>query len=152
MGSPYVLGALPGADAYLCAYSDAEISTEAAVEALFGEIPIHGKLPVTVPNMFAYGTGIDMEQSVLRHETPEVAGFTRDSLARIDTIMNRGIAEHAFPGGQVVVVRNGSVAFTKSFGRFTYDTASPAVNGATMYDLASLTKVIATTTAVMMLS
>src|SRR5262249_36888087 len=49
------------------------------------------------------------------------------------------------------VVRNGSVAFTKSYGRFTYDASSPAVNSATMYDIASLTKVIATTTAVMML-
>src|SRR5206468_3754750 len=99
MGSPYVLGGLPGAEAYLCSYSDAEMSTEATVETLFGEIPAAGKLPVTIPEMFAYGSGVDLPQSVLRRESPEAAGFLRDSLSRIDSIMNRAIVERAFPGG-----------------------------------------------------
>lgn len=151
MGSPYVLGGIHNADAYICSYSDAEIITEATVEALFGEIPAHGRLPVTIPGMFPYGSGIDLDQSVLRRDTPLSAGFVRDSLARIDSIMNRAVVDHAFPGGQVLVVRDGAVAYNKSFGNFEYDPSSPEVRNNTMYDLASLTKVIATTSGVMKL-
>ncbi len=151
MGSPYVLGALPNASAYVCSFSDAEAMTEATVEALFGEISVQGKLPVTIPGMFAYNSGIDLDQSILRRDTPENSGFVRDSLARIDSIMNKAIADYAFPGGQVLVARNGVIPYNKSFGNFEYMAGSPEVDNNTIYDLASLTKVIATTSAVMKL-
>ncbi|HTK82943.1 MAG TPA: glycoside hydrolase family 3 N-terminal domain-containing protein [Bacteroidota bacterium] len=151
MGSPYVLGTLPNASAYLCSYSDAEIITEATAEVLFGEIPAKGKLPVTIPNTFEYGRGIDLEQSVLRKDSPENSGFDGERITQIDTIMNNAIADHAFPGGQALVVRNGAIAYNKSFGHQEYFPGSPAIDNMTMYDLASVTKVIATTSGIMKL-
>ena len=151
MGSPYILSGFPRFDAYLCTYSDAEVSTEAAVEALCGEIPVGGKLPVTIPGIAAYGDGVELRQTALRKDSPEAAGFRRDSLARIDTIIQKAIRDSAFPGAQVLVGRNGAIVFNKAFGTLEYGAKSPAVNAATIYDLASLTKVIATTSAVMRL-
>ena len=151
LGSPYILQYLSNATAYLCTYSDCEVSTEAAVEALFGEIPARGKLPITIPSMFAYGDGIQLPATVLRRDFPESVGFNRDSLARIDSIITKAIRDSAFPGAQVVVVKDGAIAYNRLFGSLDYSPESPSVDGTTIYDIASLTKVIATTSAIMKL-
>ncbi|MBI5216036.1 MAG: serine hydrolase [Ignavibacteriae bacterium] len=173
LGSPYVLSVVPKANAYLCSYSDCEASTEAIVEALFGEIPTSGKLPVNIPNMFPFGEGINLLQSVLRKDKPENVGFNSDSLALVDSVINKAIRDTAFPGAQVCVVKDGAIVLNKSYGKQTYggtvtgyglqvtgynvkdsviiNRESSIVNQ-TIYDLASLTKVIATTSAVMKLN
>ncbi len=151
MGSPYVISAFGGWGTYVCGYSDCEATSEAVVEALFGEIPVHGKSPVSIPNMFVYGDGLNIPQSSLRRDPPEAVGFNRDSLSRLDTLLQRAVGDGAFPGAEVVVGRNGAVVYDKAFGSLEYTPASPRVNLSTMYDLASLTKVVATTTAVMRL-
>lgn len=71
--------------------------------------------------------------------------------SRIDSIVADGIAQHAFPGCQVLAMRDGQLLFRKAYGRLTYDPASPAVTMQTVYDLASVTKVMATTLAMMKL-
>ena len=68
---------------------------------------------------------------------------------RIDTIVQRAIGEGAMPGCQVLVMHRGQVVSERCYGRLTYDPASPAVTPQTLYDLASLTKVTATTLAIM---
>jgi beta-glucosidase-like glycosyl hydrolase/CubicO group peptidase (beta-lactamase class C family) len=151
LGSPYAAAAIPGAEAALCAYSDAEPSTEAVVEALYGEIPARGRLPVTIPGLYPFGAGIEVRQSLLRHDAPASAGFDADSLALLDSVMARAIRDSAFPGAQLLVARDGAVVYQKAFGGFTYGPESPRVTGATMYDLASMTKVIATTSVIMRL-
>ncbi len=151
MGSPYILSSFPGFNAYVCAYSEAEVSTEATVEALFGEIPVGGKLPVTIPGLFPFGTGLDLPQSNIRRDQPELVGMISDSLARIDGIIQRAIHDSAFPGAQVLVGKDGAVVYQKAFGRFEYSPSSPPVTSSTLYDIASLTKIVATTSAVMRL-
>jgi CubicO group peptidase (beta-lactamase class C family) len=151
LGSPYVIKAVDSASAYICAYSDAEIMTEAVCELLFGEIPARGKLPVSIPGMFAYGTGASLSQSLLRSDQPEADGFNRDSLAVVDTVVTRAIRDGAFPGAQVLIARDGGIVYNKAFGTLEYTAGSPKVGRETMYDLASLTKVIATTSALMKL-
>jgi beta-glucosidase-like glycosyl hydrolase/CubicO group peptidase (beta-lactamase class C family) len=151
LGSPYVIGAFPNAGSVVCTYSDCEVSTEAIVEALFGEIPTGGKLPVTIPGLFSYGCGIDLSQSILRKDIPENAGMNRDSLARLDSIMSEAIQDHVFPGGQLLVAKDGAVVYNKSFGSFEYNSKSTKVSASTIYDIASVTKVIATTSAIMRL-
>lgn len=150
-GSPYVLAALPGAAAYLCAYSDAEAPVEAAVEVLFGEIPSKGRLPVTIPGMFPYGTGIVSGQLTLRHDTPAEAGLPPAALVRVDSVMLAAIADSAFPGGQLLAVRDGAVVIDRAYGAMTYAPDAAPVTPATIYDIASLTKVAATTLAAMKL-
>jgi len=151
MGSPYILSSFPKAGAYICSYSDCEVSTEATVEALFGEIQTTGSLPVTIPDLFPYGTGLRVDQSVLRNDSPESVGMNRDSLARIDSLMTKAIRDSAFPGAQFLVAKDGAVVYYKSFGTQEYFSGSPRIENTTMYDLASLTKVIATTSAIMRL-
>jgi beta-N-acetylhexosaminidase len=61
MGSPYVATGFPATTTYLCTFSDATVSERSAVKALFGEIPIHGRLPVTIPQVAERGTGLDRD-------------------------------------------------------------------------------------------
>jgi beta-N-acetylhexosaminidase len=150
-GSPYVLNLFPNANSYLCVFSDSEPSIEASVEVLFGEIPTHGCLPVSIPGLFGYGSGIVMPQAVLRYDLPEYVGFNPDTLALLDSIIISAISDSVFPGAQLAIVKDAAIVVNKSYGRQTYDTNSPPIVNETMFDLASLTKVIATTSAIMKL-
>ncbi len=151
LGNPYVLSGLPGAAVYLCAYSDAEASVEAPAELLFGETPARGRLPVTIPGMFPYGSGIITNQLTLRHDSPSEAGIDAGSLERVDSTLLAAIADSAFPAAQLVAVRDNAVVIDRAYGRITYERDAPAVTGTNLFDVASLTKVVATTAAVMKL-
>ena len=59
MGSPYVISDFPAIQSYLCAFSNATVSETAAVKALFGEIPIRGRLPVSIPGIAKRGDGLE---------------------------------------------------------------------------------------------
>jgi beta-N-acetylhexosaminidase len=59
MGNPYLAGDFPKIENYMCTFSSASVSEVAAVKALFGEIPIHGHLPVTIPNIAQRGAGLE---------------------------------------------------------------------------------------------
>jgi beta-N-acetylhexosaminidase len=61
LGSPYLAASFPSLATYLCTFSDASVSERSAVKALFGEIPIRGRLPVTIPGIAARGAGLDRE-------------------------------------------------------------------------------------------
>ena len=61
MGNPYLAQDFPAIQNYLCTFSNATVSETAAVKALFGEIPIHGRLPVTIPGIAVRGAGLDRE-------------------------------------------------------------------------------------------
>lgn len=69
--------------------------------------------------------------------------------SEVESIIFNGINEKAFPGAALLINLNGKTIYKKGFGKFTYDSGSPNVTTSTIYDLASLTKVIATTTAAM---
>lgn len=71
--------------------------------------------------------------------------------ARAFAVLSDAIADHAFPGASLAVTHKGVLIASRGFGRFTYDTASSEVQANTIFDLASLTKVLATTPAAMIL-
>jgi CubicO group peptidase (beta-lactamase class C family) len=79
------------------------------------------------------------------------AGLDASLPARIDSIIGAAIADHAAPAMAVAVGRYDSVVYLHSYGRLTYEDTAAAVDEHTRFDLASLTKVVATTTAAMML-
>jgi beta-N-acetylhexosaminidase len=64
MGNPYLAGDFPKIENYMCAFSNASVSEMAAVKALFGEIAVHGHLPVSIPNVAQRGTGLDRPMQV----------------------------------------------------------------------------------------
>ena len=58
MGNPYVVQDFPAIENYVCAFSNVSVSETAAVKAIFGEIPISGHLPVTIPGIASRGEGL----------------------------------------------------------------------------------------------
>lgn len=85
-------------------------------------------------------------------KTPTAVGMSSERLAKIDHVVERGIAAGGYPGASVVVGRRGAAVWEKGFGRLSWSSNSSAVSADnTIYDLASLTKVVGTTTAIMVL-
>jgi beta-N-acetylhexosaminidase len=148
-GSPYMLKQFPQVPAYVCAYGWAESSQRAAMSAVFGEHAIGGTLPVTLPDLYPYGHGLQMARRpmILRAAQPEEVGFRAGGLAEADAVIERAVADKAFPGGVLAVGKDGALVHVRPFGRLSYEAGAPAVKADTIYDLASLTKVIVTTTA-----
>jgi beta-glucosidase-like glycosyl hydrolase/CubicO group peptidase (beta-lactamase class C family) len=150
-GNPYLVGEFPKARALMCAYTDAEVMVEASVEALFGEIDVRGRLPVSIPGQFVFGAGIEIPRSTLRRDDPEVAGFDPQKLRQVEMIVDSAVRDSVFPAAQVAIAKDGILVYNRSFGTSSYDESSETINNSTIFDLASLTKVIATTAAVMKL-
>ncbi|HVS02579.1 MAG TPA: glycoside hydrolase family 3 N-terminal domain-containing protein, partial [Thermoanaerobaculia bacterium] len=152
-GSPYLLAEVPEVGTYLCAYGGVEPSRRAAFAALFGERPVGGRLPVTLPGLHPYGAGLDVpaHAMTLRPAPPAEAGFRPQGLAAVARLLDDYVARGAFPGGVLAVGHRGRLAWLHPFGRLTYDEGAPPVAADTLYDLASLTKVVATTTMAMIL-
>jgi beta-N-acetylhexosaminidase len=67
-GNPYIGSGVEGIQTYVCTFSNTQVSALSLVAALFGEIPIHGRLPVTIPGLAAIGTGIGRESVTARME------------------------------------------------------------------------------------
>jgi beta-N-acetylhexosaminidase len=152
-GSPYLLRQFPDVPVYVAAYGGADTSQRAAVAAILGEHPVGGKLPVTLPGLYPYGHGlaIPRRDMTLRSAPAAEAGFRADGLAEVERVMEDALAKRAFPGAVLAVGKDSALVHLKAYGRFTYDAWSSAVQPDTIYDLASLTKVVATTTAAMIL-
>lgn len=149
-GNPYVPSGLPKPAAYLACYSENDFSQKAAVQALFGEIRISGKLPVTVPGCYDVGAGMSSPQHRLRSGYPEEAGMKANLGKRIDRRIRKAIQEKVMPAASVVVGRGGVVVHQKTYGYLTYE-SEKKVRGDTQFDLASLTKVVSTTISAMVL-
>lgn len=65
-GNPYTGGSVPGLQTYICTFSNTPESAESLAAALFGEIPIHGRLPVTIPGLASRGAGLDRDARVAK--------------------------------------------------------------------------------------
>ena len=86
---------------------------------------------------------------VLDDAAPEAAGFDPERLEHAADLLETATGDRITPGGVLLVARRGAVVLERAAGRQTYDEGSPAVTPSTIYDLASLTKIIATTTLMM---
>lgn len=146
--SPYSLSRIPNIrkiKAILIGFDDTKLPAEIAPQILFGGISAKGHLPVNVSQDFPYNFGIETEKPIrLKYSIPEDLGINRNKLLPVDSIVNDAIQKKAFPGCQVLVAKSGIVIYRKSFGFFTYDKTIPVTNE-DLYDLASITKTMATT-------
>ncbi|HET9180848.1 MAG TPA: serine hydrolase [Candidatus Angelobacter sp.] len=92
---------------------------------------------------------------LLHHVTnsllPSAFASQDEQFERAFAVLKSGIERRAFPGALVAVAQQGKLIAHKALGRFTYEFESPQVTQHTIYDLASLTKVLATTAACMLL-
>ena len=69
----------------------------------------------------------------------------------LEALVNKAIKDSVFPGASLAILYKGEVVFQKGFGHFTYETTSTPVETTTLYDLASLTKAVSTTSIAMQL-
>ncbi len=146
-GSPYLIERFPGAKTWIAAFSTADVAQRAVGRALFGQVAIGGRLPVNVPGVVAIGAGLDVPANPMKLRA---ASPVMDSnLKPAYDVLDRAVADHAFPGG-VLAVGYRDELDVHSFGHQTYDAMSSAVMPDTIYDTASLTKAVVTTTLVAM--
>jgi beta-N-acetylhexosaminidase len=151
-GNPYLVQSLPHADAYLAAFVSTARVERAAAAALRGEAAVSGRLPVTIPGVAAGGTGLSrLPGAALPRTAPALADLDPALPDRLFGLLYRAVNDKAFPGAVCVVARRGAVVAEVAVGALDFAPDAAAVTPDTRYDLASLTKVCATTPAVLRL-
>ncbi|CAN5825092.1 glycoside hydrolase family 3 N-terminal domain-containing protein [soil metagenome] len=152
-GEPYGPATLPGASTYLLAWQPlGTAAQQAAARAIAGRLPLPGTPPVRLPrhtdepglarSVFDYG---------LEFARPEEVGMDPDRLGRVDSIISAHLIRGAAPGAALAVGRNGRLVRLRGYGTLDRRRGFAEVTDSSLYDVASLTKVMATTTAIMML-
>jgi beta-N-acetylhexosaminidase len=152
-GNPYSLSRFKNihkAKAVVVSYTDNQMTRSLTAQAIYGGIAAEGKLPVSVTEDFPERTGISTPQKRLKYITPKEIGIDQKRLNAIDSIVEDAIMQKAIPGCQIFAAIDGKVFFYKAYGYHTYDSLRP-VKRTDIYDLASITKVAATTASLMKL-
>jgi beta-glucosidase-like glycosyl hydrolase/CubicO group peptidase (beta-lactamase class C family) len=151
--NPYILAkmdSLQFADGLIMSYEENDFSNSYSAQLIFGGIAASGKLPITPSPYFNAGLGIQTKAIRFKYTIPEELGADSKAFSKIDSIALKGIKDKVYPGCQIFVAKNGKVIYQKSFGFHTYDNEI-AVKNDDLYDLASITKIAATTASVMKL-
>lgn len=122
---------------------------QVCAQALFGGFPLKGKLPFQL-NKFDFGAGSMTQKTRIGYALPIDVGLDKDTLASISWLAHQGISNRAFPGCQVACVKDGYMILNNAYGHASYKRQEKVTNEH-LYDLASVTKVAATTLAAMKL-
>jgi beta-N-acetylhexosaminidase len=147
-GNPYLIRSISSSEVQLVAWANTSVQSEAAASALFGARDINGRLSIDIPGKYSFGDGIQQPKSTLYFGDPEDVNSSSAKLQPIDKIIREAIRDSVFPGAVVGIVKDGNLIYNKAFGYFDYDKLQE-VRSNTPYDLASITKIMATTTAIM---
>jgi beta-N-acetylhexosaminidase len=151
---PYTLNSVKNfkdIESIVVAYQNNLIAQTVAAEIVFGAVGAKGKLPVSIGTTFKVNDGLQTRTlNRLGFTTPANVGMNPDKLKQIDAIAQRAINEKMTPGLQVLVARKGKVIYQKSYGYHTYDN-DMKVKDSDIYDVASLTKILATLPTLMQL-
>jgi len=143
---PYALNDLKtttNIEAVVVSYQNSKVSQQKSAQLLFGAIPAQGVLPVSAGE-FKVGEGISYNAiKNLSYGLPESVGMSSEKLKRLDSVANYAINEKMTPGIQLLVARKGKVIYNKNFGKHTYE-GDERVKFQDLYDVASLTKILAT--------
>ena len=138
-------------ESVILSYQNAPVAQEVSAELIFGAIASKGKLPVTINDDFKLNFGIETTKiNRLGFSAPENVGMNPSILAKIDDIAKKAIDGKMTPGMQILVARKGKVIFQKAYGYHDYDNQIKVQN-TDIYDVASITKMVATLPNVMQL-
>lgn len=152
--NPYALSKLrdwENFESIIVGYQDSDATLAAMAELMIGAAGTKAKLPVGISRRYPEGTGIDIQPTGRLSKGYGVDfGLDAGALGQIDNIVYAGLDSMAFPGCRVLVAKSGKVIWDKAYGYQTYEKAQ-AITRETVYDLASITKVAASTTALMQL-
>ena len=160
LGTPYLLQDFPKVSTYLCAYNGSYLMQNALANALLGSKDISGRLPISIPGLYEIGSGMFKEMKVkvekiseykpgieVKRVLPEAVGANNNYIERF---MESAIKDSAWPGGVLLAAKNGNIFYHKGHGFHTYESKKP-VRSSDIFDLASITKVISTTSGIMKL-
>lgn len=151
--NPYLINSIPSVQNFksiILGYESLPSLVKASGDAVLGFYQTDGKLPVTTKH-FPYNTGLNIP-SIPNEALAFEAQYQKRKFGKVDSIALMGINEKAYPGCQIVAMQNGKVIYNKCFGNHTYANDSRKVDEATVYDLASLTKITASALAAMKLT
>ncbi len=149
-GNAYAVKNFCNANNLVLCYEDDPVIQHTAADMLEGSLPYKGVLPVTVCDQYKFGFGLITKTGNLPFINPNQYGFDLSMTTKIDSIVNDGIANKAMPGCVLLVAKNGRTVFQKAYGYYDYENKEPVTTGS-VYDMASVTKICATTIAVMKL-
>ncbi len=148
-GSPYSLVHFENIPVLISAYEADSLTQDLTAQALFGVFALKGKLPVSVTKNILFGDGIITKGGMrMGYSSPEIHRMSADTLGHLKNIIQQAIEVGATPGGVVLVAKNGDIVYEEAFGNQDYTSNKP-VEIDDIYDLASITKVAATTLAIM---
>ncbi len=159
MGNPYILKNVCEVGSAMVAYEDDTITENMVARVLLRKEDARGVLPVSPcidmqtegASLLAGKAGVQRKDELEYLDFAEDAGVVnRKALDKLDMFMQRSITDGAFPGCRVLAAKNGKVFYDKAFGYYTFE-KNTAVQTNTIYDVASVTKVLSTTMAVMRL-
>ena len=136
-------------DAILIVDEDEHQAQSVAAQALFGGVAVDGRLHHGIHGVAKKGRGVDLLKTRLGFSTPEAEGLSDSLQIKIDSIAAKCLEAKAFPGCQIVVVKNGNVIIDSAYGKISAEADAGEVTTETVYDLASMTKATATLGGVM---
>ena len=142
------------AEAVVLAHSSNGEVQQQVARIVYGSACSEGRLSASIGSRFAAGAGVTLTPQSTPRFVPEEHGMNSRLLAEIDKIAEEGIREGAYPGCQVVVLKDGREMYNKAFGTHVWNEAGSKalpVKKTDVYDIASLTKTTATLLAVMKL-
>ncbi|SMO96936.1 glycoside hydrolase family 3 N-terminal domain-containing protein [Gracilimonas mengyeensis] len=149
-GNPYVLSDMKQADVHVQGWYNTGEQVDAVAPALFGASAVKATLPIDIPGLYALGDGINIKHTALRFGNPQDVGLEPEKLYEIDNVLREAIRDSVFPGATVGVVKDGVLAYHQGFGYQDYS-KTEAIRATDTYDVASITKVMATTASTMKL-
>ncbi len=150
LGSPYVVAAFPRASTVLAAYGSSEPLQRAVAHAVTGAIPLRGRLPVTVPGLYPRGHGLqrpalDARLVGLKGSPAGEEDGPAVDLSAARRVLREWVARRAFPGAVYAVGYRNHLVGLGAVGRMSYDADAAPMPPDAIFDLASLTKAVATT-------
>lgn len=144
---PYALmdiKSIENIETIVVSYQNSKIAQEKSAQLIFGAIAAKGRLPVSAGNYFSLGDGIDTYAiKRLGYSIPERVGMSSEKLKKVDSLAQLAVNEKMTPGIQLLIAREGKVIYNKNFGKHTY-VGKEKVLFDDIYDVASLTKILAT--------
>lgn len=149
-GNPYLVKELAKTDVHVMGWANTSLQMKALAPALFGASDVSGTLPIEIPGLYSVGDGIHLEKSSLRYGNPEDVGLNSVKLYEIEDILRDAVLDSTFPGAVAAVVKDGVLIYKHAEGYHTYDKLRETKDS-DVFDLASITKVLSTTTATMKL-
>ena len=160
LGNPYIIQSFPKIPVYLCGYKDNMLMQNAYLNAILGKVSISGKLPVSIPGIAKIGQGVNIEKYTpkknkiyykpgmeVKRVLPEESNAITDTLIEH---LNRAVQNKAFPGAVILASKDGKIFLHEAVGYHTYS-KKREMRKSDLFDLASISKVVSTTSAVMKL-